>query len=365
MSGPISLDALKRDLAREIDTLLPQLYPNARRQGNYWSFGSLGGEPGGSLYVHRSGGRAGQWRDSATGETGSMLDLVAHAMFAGSFREACNWAVRRMGGLTPEELRQRERDAERVRRRQAEEDEERKEKARGSIRRRFFVEATPIPGTPVETYLAGRGVHLRALGKAPGALRYHPGMVCPEHGVFRPVMLGLVIGGDGEGQALHRTFLHIHEDGRVTKADQDPFAPMDKPKLSLGPVAGGFIPLWRGKSMKPLKQAPPDEWTVLCEGIEDTLSAAYEVPELRGWAGISLGNMGSLDFPPHLKRFFWHRHRDGEDATKGALAAQARLRDRGGEIRDIWAPEPFKDFNEARQAADRARLAAPQERGVA
>ena len=365
MSGPVSLDAVKRDLAREVDGLVPQLYPNARRAGNYWTMGSLGGEPGGSLYIHRAGGRQGQWRDAASGESGSMLDLVAHALFHGVFREALDWALRRMGELTPEERRIRERDAERARSRLVQEEAERKEKARGAIRRRFYREARPIPGTPVESYLAGRGIHLRALGKAPGALRFHPELVCPEHGVFRPCMLALVIGGDGEARALHRTFLHIHADGRVTKADQDPFAPMAKPKQSLGPVAGGFIPLWRGASGKPMKQAPAEEWTVLCEGIEDTLSAAYEVPDLRGWAGISLPNMGSLDFPPHLSRFYWHRHRDGEGATKGALDAQGRLRERGGTIQDIWAPAPFKDFNEARQAADRARLAMPEQGRVA
>jgi hypothetical protein len=369
MSGPVSLDAIKRDLAAQVDGLVPQLYPNARRAGGYWQIGSLAGEPGASLYIHRSGGRAGQWRDAASGESGSMLDLVAAAMFDGSFREALKWAHHRMGVLTPSELRQRERDAERAKARQADEDEARRVTAQKAIRRRFFVEARAIGGTPAETYLAGRGIHLRELGKMPGALRFHPGLLCPEHGgehgILRPCLLALVLRGDGSPTALHRTFLHVHPDGRVTKASADPDLPMSNPKLSLGPVDGGFIPLWRGRSGKALKEAEASEWVILTEGIEDALSAAYELPGERIWAGISLANMGGLDFPPHLSRFWWHRHRDGEAATKQAVASIARLTGRGATVREIWAPEPFKDFNEARQAADRARLAMPQQGRVA
>ena len=61
----------------------------------------------------------------------------------------------------------------------------------------------PSPETPVETYLASRGLHL----PPSDALRFHPAMKHPAGG-FWPAMVALVTKGlDGEPVAVHRTFL--------------------------------------------------------------------------------------------------------------------------------------------------------------
>ena len=58
-------------------------------------------------------------------------------------------------------------------------------------------------GTPVETYLASRGIDL----PPPDALRFHAGLKHPSGGIW-PAMVALVThGADGTPLAIHRTFL--------------------------------------------------------------------------------------------------------------------------------------------------------------
>ena len=63
-------------LAGYVDGVVPLLLSKAKQAGNYWHIGSVAGEPGKSLYILRSGPRAGKWEDTATGERGDLLDLA-------------------------------------------------------------------------------------------------------------------------------------------------------------------------------------------------------------------------------------------------------------------------------------------------
>ena len=59
-------------------------------------------------------------------------------------------------------------------------------------------------GTPVETYLASRGI---CICRALDALRFHAGLKHPSGGIW-PAMVALVTSGvDGTPLAIHRTFL--------------------------------------------------------------------------------------------------------------------------------------------------------------
>ncbi len=82
---------ISAELAARVDAVVPELLPSAKRSGNYWHIGSVAGEPGKSLYILRSGPRAGWWEDTATGEHGDLLDL-AGAVNGTDLRGACDWA---------------------------------------------------------------------------------------------------------------------------------------------------------------------------------------------------------------------------------------------------------------------------------
>ena len=68
-------DILDR-LAGDTPALCKQLLPNGHREGQEWRCGSVNGEPGKSLGVHLTGGKAGVWSDFAAGEGGDILDLI-------------------------------------------------------------------------------------------------------------------------------------------------------------------------------------------------------------------------------------------------------------------------------------------------
>ena len=73
----------------------------------------------------------------------------------------------------------------------------------------------PAVGTPVETYLRSRGLHL----PPPPALRFHAGLKHPSGGIW-PAMVALVTRGvDSAPIAIHRTFLARDGGG---KAPVDP-----------------------------------------------------------------------------------------------------------------------------------------------
>jgi putative DNA primase/helicase len=83
--------------------------------------------------------------------------------------------------------------------------------------------ATPASGTPVETYLLSRSLHL----PASPVLRFYAGLKHPSGGRW-PALVALVTrGSDGTSVAIHRTFLAIDGAGK---------APVDKPKNDARPL---------------------------------------------------------------------------------------------------------------------------------
>ena len=108
---------------------------------------------------------------------------------------------------------------------------------------------TPAEGTPVETYLAARGLHL----PLPPTLRFHAGLKHPSGGIW-PAMVALVTRGvDDVPLAIHRTFLARDGSGK---------APVDPQKMMLGPCRGGAVRL-----------APAGDVLMVGEGIETCLAA--------------------------------------------------------------------------------------------
>ena len=195
-----------------------------------------------------------------------------------------------------------------------------------------------------------------------------------EGHVHFPAMLAPIVSWSGEFLAVHRTFLQVHPDGRVTKA------PVGKDaKLCLGRYAGGMIRLWRGINVNPetgvatMKPKLGDiarrvaagpgasgrgrDWAEeklelhMAEGIEDALSIAQRFPELMVAAGVSISNMGNLQLPCAVARLVLWRDNDGagSEADKGFAKVIRNAQALGCAVKVVTPPEGFKDVNEVLQ----------------
>jgi putative DNA primase/helicase len=126
--------------------------------------------------------------------------------------------------------------------------------------------------TPVETYLASRGISL----PAPDALRFHPDLKHPSGGIW-PAMVALVTNGvDGQPIGIHRTYLARDGIGK---------APVEPQKMMLGPCRGGVVRL-----------AKPRDVLMVGEGIETCLSAMQATGH-PAWAALSTSGLRALDLP--------------------------------------------------------------------
>jgi hypothetical protein len=365
MSAPahaVSIERIKDGLAARAHELCRELLPAGRRAGHEYFVGGVDGAPGDSMAINLAQ-RAGVWMDFATGEGGDAIDLVAAVLFRGCKRSALAWARSWLGldGLDPNRLKIT-RQAVQEKHRQDESaltDAERSERAA-----RLYTGAKAwngrdgIMGTPVETYLIGRGIALRTLGRRPGALAYSRQVWNPEKRAQLPAMLAAVQ-RRARIVAVHRTFLAIQPDGRVTKAA------VVNPKLSLGPVLGGVIPLARGDSRTrwadlwdaalnvDWQPTEADRSVTLTEGIEDALSIAMADPSRRVVACISLANMGSADLPPCLTdvTIAADNDRPGSLAARHGLPRVVEaLQKQGRTVRIARPPAGHKDFNAWLQA---------------
>jgi hypothetical protein len=363
----VSLDGLKQDLADRIDQLVPMLFPNARRDGVHWRMGDITGRPSrkkgelGSLYIRRtrgSGMPAGAWKDFGSDDKGDIIDLIAAGACHGDIGGAIQWARRWLGhdAMSPADRERIEQNAARQRQR-AEADAARATEARRRAGVAIWLAGGRIEGTRAEAYLAGRAIPLDRLAalhperRPPGALRFAQ-QKGPD-GVTRPCLVAAVVDAAGKQLGCHRTFLWVGPDGRVHKASADPAQPMPECKLSLGPIGGGFIPLWKGEDRHSLAEARDLSGVMLTEGIEDGLSSALENPTLRHIAGISLDNCRKLGGA--LARFgtvYWHRHREKTDSASAAGGrVTAALEAAGCRVVEVFAPDGHKDFNDAARAA--------------
>ena len=153
---------IARRLAKEADILCRHYLSNGRKQGRYWIVADVQNAPGRRLYVRLSGptsgpGAAGKWTDSATGQHGDLLDLIALNMGIATLKETLEEA-RRFLSLPQKDRHHMTNQPAR----------------RGSLEaaRRLWAMGEPISGTLAERYLAGRGLtglgHLDSLWTCPG-----------------------------------------------------------------------------------------------------------------------------------------------------------------------------------------------------
>ena len=180
-------------------------------------------------------------------------------------------------------------------------------------------DAMPAEGTPVEAYLASRGLRR----PPPPTLRFHPELKHPSGGIW-PAMVALVTrGSDDTPVAIHRTFLDRRGAGK---------APVDRQKMMLGPCRGGVVRL-----------ADARDVLMIGEGIETCL-AAMQATGLPAWAALSTSGLKTLDLPQDLLDLIVLA--DGDDSGEDAARNCARRWEREGRRVRIARPPRGLDFND-------------------
>ncbi|PTX45621.1 CHC2-type zinc finger protein [Gemmobacter caeni] len=221
------------------------------------------------------------------GGKGGNVDLVMFVMGT-SFPAALEWLCGSVEGVSPEERRQRERQAAENKARNDAKAAAAREQARREARE-IWEQGQPAQDSPVHDYLALRGIPRARFPRLPVCLRFHPSLgymvqvdrkwVEAHRG---PAMLAAIQGPDGRFIGVHRTWF----DTSRPKGKPEILHPVSgdrlKVKKSLGSVKGGSLRL-----------TPPGRVLIMGEGIETTLTAllADEPPGASYWAGVSLGNM--------------------------------------------------------------------------
>lgn len=289
---------VKALLQVRIDSLVMELCPDGHRGGKYWLARCpwRDDKHAGSFWVALSG-VPGAWRDEATGEKGDVLQLIQKVCGL-DFKAAMAWARDWLGMAKLDDTAIRTARAK-VQERQAGGAAREADLLARNRRRAFawWLKASPtLAGTPVETYLATRGIDLGKLAAPPKALRFAPAKH-RESGLILPAMLALMTGPDPSGKtegvpyAVHCTYLKPDGSG---KANVSPVRRM-WPSYS-----GAAIRLTKGETkLRPSEAAAQGllDTLCLCEGVEDGLSLALACPELRVWAVGALGNLGHVVVP--------------------------------------------------------------------
>ncbi len=184
--------------------------------------------------------------------------------------------------------------------------------------RAIYSAAAPIGG-PAEVYLISRGLRpeLAWSRLRTAVLRY------PDAGEH-PAIIAPVTGTGGTLEGVQRTFLTAV--GRKL--------PVRDPKLSLGRVRGGAIRL-----------AKPAAEVFLCEGLEDGLSLAQELPGAHVWAAPGAGMLLAMPLPSIVSRVIIAADNDAAGEQAARRAAE-RFASEGRQVRIMRPDRAYKDWND-------------------
>jgi putative DNA primase/helicase len=308
-------------LASQIQALAPALLGMApSTKGRLeWRFRNRG-----SMAVAIAGKDRGLWHDHEAGIGGDALDLIAYTRSCDR-KEAWHWGLDWLGQRPVEmpapvpAMKRPERESD---------------QSRGiDMARTIWREAMAQQGTPMETYLIGRG--LAPQRDAP--LRFHP--ACPRGGERLPAMVALMTNPvTNEPTGVHRTYLRADGGGKAT---------VTPAKMMLG--GAGVIRL-----------TPDEEVTTalgICEGIENGVAILQHV----GWAPIwAAGSAGGISRFPILQGIeALTIFADADDKGAGLTAAYACADHwyRAGREVTIQRPPTGADWLDALQASKEAQHA--------
>ena len=357
MSALVDIATISRMLAERIDSLVPDILPNCRQEGNEWVGPPLHGTSSRSLSVHRSGAKAGTWCDFAAhipgardGHAGDALGLVAYALFSGDIRRAIGWSRDWLGigsGRPPAATAAPSRNPATAAARRRQENEARRKSAAALWHQCRLLTAD----CPAWQYLASRGLDLAQLGRVPGALRWHDAVYHGPTGYSGPALIaGMTLGS--ALVAVQRIWVKPDGSGKMDLGTDDHGRPR-KVKMALGDVTGASVKLWRGATNLPVRRAPPDDDVILCEGVEDGLAIALLRPDKRVLVAISLSNMANVQLPGQIRSVTLAADNDDGAAAQKLFARAVEAHQRAGRQVRIARPAVGKDFNDWLLAAAR------------
>lgn len=366
----IAVSEIAARLNDQAVTLAPELLPNGRRAGVKWmASGVADTGRSESLYVHLSGAKIGHWFDmgnAAPGEDkGDMLDLLRIRLGLDP-KGAIEEAKSRLGihddfrpghrpAPNPEEIeRIRAEQRARAERRDQADAAERERKAKRA--RQLWLSGVAIAGTPVERYLRGRSIELE---RWPGFLHWHDDVWCKDIRTKCGAMLATIVTAEGQQIGTHRTYLDRDAQGRWGKMQ------IPSPKMVLGNMWGGFIPVSKGASGKSMRDMAEGEPIYVSEGIEDALCVVMMKPEARVIAAISLANMGGFIPPAKARRLVIVADRDTNPRAQDALERSIAQQQARGLAVDLVMPPPLVNGQAIKDINDWLRATNSTQRGAA
>lgn len=334
---------IKRALGQSIHLLVRDLAPGGYENGGYYFPRNprRDDRKPGSFWIRVTADAPGVWQDHAImSEPKDLLELVRYLADLQNMREVRQWCLNWLGwgdGKGPrftaaDRKRREEENARRIAQEKAKTkatNAENAKKAKG-----WWLSAKPeIVGTVAEAYLAGRGIDLSQFPKEPGALRFSPQedhiSADGEVTVWPCLMAGM---SDPRGQiaCLHRTWL---------KPDGSGKAPVDAPKKMWPSPTGCMIRISKGETGKSpelcAKQGLSGKLLVT-EGIEDGLSIAQAMPELRVWAAGSVANFGHIPKLPCVSQLIVNADNDEHrQAVEAFENVRRKLVKRFGDVRVV------------------------------
>jgi len=264
----------------------------------------------------------GAFKDFNSGEKGDAMDLVAFGLSGfinkDSRMQALDWVENRFGIKTmpPGKLEEIQRQGEERRAQMEVAAAADNKEAREKARKAFFGAQQELEGTPVDTYLRGRGIDLRAIPNlARRSFRYRPdcdywparefGAGIKERSF--PGLLSAMVDGRGQLGAVHYTLVEPDGSGKLdtlsrgwVDAKPDGRIKGKSAKLMYPDTLGLEIRVSFGSSGMGAEDAAANgvvSWFGHTEGIEDALTIALADPELRMHAAGSLS--GFLSVPDH------------------------------------------------------------------
>jgi DNA primase len=207
-----------------------------------------------------------------------------------------------------------------------------------ALARQIWARSVPAEGTPAEVYARSRGITMLL----PPTIRF---VMTPmwrnndtgEVGRDQPAMACALQDRIGAIVAVQCVFLQNggrHKYARVRTDGTNVQA-----KLTFGAMVGAAVRLEPFGTPQPLTEV------IVCEGPEDGLTLAQELPGRAVWVACGTANMTMLDYPAEIRRIVLAG--DNNEAGRAAVTkAAAAIKEQGRETGLMFPRAGFKDFND-------------------
>lgn len=209
---------------------------------------------------------------------------------------------------------------------------------RVALARQIWGRSVPAEGTPAEVYARSRGITMPLPptirfvetprwrnGETGEVGRDYPAMACAmqdQTGAIVAVQCVFLAAGG------NRKYERVRDDGTKAQA-----------KLSFGALIGAALRLEPFGTPQPLTEV------IVCEGPEDGLTLAQELPGRAVWVACGTANMTQIDYGAAITRVVLAG--DNNDAGRDAVTRAAKaIEEQGRNVGLMFPRAGFKDFND-------------------